>query len=93
MEEEINWAETKNKIPVGSRESVRKARTSLVLSLTPMILFFRSKRSLTRFLTVRKRSSSSRITLILISAKARILLEKGESLPETKIPHTEVEKK
>ena len=67
---------------VGKRERVTKARTSLVLSLAPIILFFLSKSSLTKFLTVRKRRRRSNITLILISAKAIILLEKGRACPK-----------
>jgi hypothetical protein len=82
MDEEMNCTETKKRITVGNRERVTKARTSLVLSLAPIIPFFLSKRSLTKFLTVRKRSRRSNITLILINAKAIILLEKGRACPK-----------
>jgi len=82
MDEEMNCTETKKRMTVGNRERVTKARTNLVLSLAPIILFFLSKSSLTKFLTVRKRRRRSNITLILISAKAIILLEKGRAWPK-----------
>jgi len=84
MDVAINCTETKNRMMVGSRDRIMKARTSLVLSLTPMMFFFRSNRSLTRLRTVRKSRRSSRITLMLMRAKIRILLEKGKSRPRSK---------
>jgi len=39
----MNCTETKKRMIVGNRERVTKARTNLVLSLAPIILFFLSK--------------------------------------------------
>jgi hypothetical protein len=84
MEEEINCTDTKKRMTVGKSERVTKAKTSLVLSFAPMIFFFLSNRSFTRFRTVRKRRRRSRMTLIFIKAKIRMLLEIGRSKPRSK---------
>ena len=68
----------------GKRDKIIKARTSFVLSLAPIIPFLLSNRSLTRFLKVRKRSNSRRMTLILIKEKIRILSDMGKSTPRSK---------
>ena len=84
MDVEMNCTETKKRMLVGSSERVMKAKTSFVLSLAPIILFLLSKNSLTMFLMVKKSRSNSRITLILIRAKIRILFDMGRSTPRSK---------
>jgi hypothetical protein len=79
MELEMNWAETKNIIVVGRRDRVMKAMTSFVLILAPMTPLLLSNTSLTRFLTVRKRSNRRRTTLMLINEKTRMESEMGKS--------------
>ena len=70
---------------VGNRERITKANTNLALRPEPITFLFLSNTSFTKFLMVRKRRTSTRMTLILMRAKIRMLSAMGNSIPRSRI--------